>query len=99
MLHTWYWRSPHFTREYRYYFEIEANQQLETQLLVENDLVEIGKVTLQGIPVLHGNIPEWFVAKTLENYAIYRYREAEGSNFWVFIDKETQNIYLTDSQY
>ena len=99
VLHSWYWRSSHFTYEFRYYFKIEANEGLEKQLLTENDFILMEDVDTWDVTRVFSEAPDWFVEKPIQNYEVYRYRDEVNSNLLVFIDKESREIYLTDYQY
>jgi len=99
VLHSQFWQSSHFTSEFRYFFEIAAHQNLENQLLSENDLVELKDVQRWDVSGALQDAPEWFVSKSIDNYEIFRYRDKEGRKFFVFIDTENRNIYLTDYQF
>jgi hypothetical protein len=49
MKHSWYWRSPHFTFEHQYFFEIEYNDSLEKVFTNANDLVRLDSTQSQNV--------------------------------------------------
>ena len=99
VLHSKYYRSPHFTYEFQYFFEIEQNDLLEEQLFTQNELVKIEdeehakEEATSGVLV---NAPEWFVPKKLRQYDMWRFKDEPQRNFRVFIDRQTGNLFLTD---
>ena len=42
--------------------------------------------------------PAWFTPKPLDRYEIWIYSDDPNSNFRLFIDKDTGNLFLTDFQ-
>jgi hypothetical protein len=42
--------------------------------------------------------PRWFAPKAVDKYEVWVYQDHPESNFRVFIDKETGNLFLTDYQ-
>jgi hypothetical protein len=98
--HSRYWRSPHFTFEYAYYFEIEANAALQKQLLEENKLRRVGGKELEDV---HSHAtavkrPAWFIPRDIENYDVWVYPPGVGvgQHFAVFIDKNSGALFITD---
>ena len=99
VVHSQYWRSPHFTYEYRYFFEIAANEELEQQLFTENDLILWDNVESWDVADVFYEAPDWFVTKSLENYEVYQYQDEVNCNLLVFVERESRTIYLADYQY
>jgi hypothetical protein len=98
VLHSKYWRSPHWTYEFEYFFEIERNDALQKQLFTQNKLVRLeGQDAIKAKDNFFGESPAWFAPKTADQYEVWVYEEAE-SHFRVFADKETGNLFLTDYQ-
>lgn len=99
MVHSQYWRSPHFTLEFQYYFHIKANQTLHKQLLESNELTKVeSKDTADYLFSFFGDKPEWFLPKPREKYDIWIYEGEPIRNFKVFIDKDNEDLFLTDYQ-
>jgi hypothetical protein len=100
VLHSKYWRSPHWTYEFEYFFEIERNDKLKTQLFTQNKLIMLeGKMAIEAKNQFFGESPRWFAPKTVDKYEVWKYEYIAGSNFRVFVDKETGNLFLTDYQF
>jgi hypothetical protein len=99
ILHSKYWRSPHWTYEFQYFFEIEQNDDLKKQLFTKNKLVRLeGEAAKEAIDKFFGDSPKWFAPKTVENYEVWGYEDKVPNNFRFLVDKVTGNIYLADYQ-
>ena len=99
VLHSKYWRSPHFTYEFQYFFEIQRNDELQKQLFAENSLVRLeGADAMSAKQRFCGEAPEWFAPKSVDEYEVWAYADEPKGNFRVFVDKQTENLFLTDYQ-
>jgi hypothetical protein len=97
VVHSKYWRSPHFTLEFRYFFHIKANQALRKQLFECNELVCIEDSNAVSVTLdQFFDKPDWFVPKSPEEYEVWEYKEETIGNFKVFIDMENQDLFLAD---
>jgi hypothetical protein len=99
VVHSHYWRSPHFTLEFGYYFEIERNASLREQLFSRNDLREVtGGEAERVMGDVFGKPPAWFAPKPAASYAMWVFRDQPGRHFRVLVDRETGTIFLGDYQ-
>lgn len=99
VLHSHYWRSPHFTLECEYFFEIKAHEGLKTQLFTMNRLMKPeGAAVAETFRNAFGSRPPWFLPKSEDKYDVWIYRDEPRGHFRVFIDRETGNLFLTDYQ-
>ena len=99
VVHSQFWRSPHWTYEFEYYFQIKANKQLRDQLLGQNDLEQQhGSNAVLAIHDLPQTKPIWFLPKPVNNYDTWRYKNDPKGNFKIFIDKEYGDLFITDRQ-
>jgi len=99
VVHSKYWRSPHFTYEFQYFFEVAQYTSLKTQLFAENRLRRIeGEQVAKAKENHFGEAPSWFTPKSVGDYEVWMYDDRPGDNFRVFIDKETGTIFLTGWQ-
>lgn len=96
VVHSLYKRFPHFTLEFEYYFQIEANETLRKQLFEGTDMVlaEGGGEVEQ----YHNSEPSWFVPKAPEKYEVWRCRDRFECTFVVFIDVDAGDLFVTDRQ-
>lgn len=97
VLHSWYWRSPHWTYEFEYFFEIECNAALTEQLFTENKLIQLDS---EDAVIAKDNFfndpPEWFAPKAVDEYEIWVFEDQPERNFRVLIDKETCTLFLAE---
>ena len=93
--HSWYWRSPHFTMEQEYFFELEYSDSLEKEFLKAGDLVKVNSTEYQNINFFHHK-PQWFVPRDFKFYDIYKSTQYE--HYYLFIDRRNKNIFFTEFQ-
>ena len=98
VIHSEYWRSPHWTYEAGYAFEIQANQKLRDQLFRENELIRVPEDTVRDRESLCFSCPAWFAPEPMIRYEVWAYSKWPDSHFRVLIDKRTGNMFLTDYQ-
>ena len=99
--HSRYSRSPHFTLEFEYFFEIEPNEKLRKEFNTEGRLESVTPSTPDpklAIQRILQKKPDWFVPKSLDQYEIWRGKESDRTyeNFRLFIDRKTGTMFITD---
>ena len=101
VVHSRYWRAPHWSFEAGYLFEIEPNEAIRTQLFGENRLrrLQIVESTRGMVRPCFGECPAWFAPKSLDGYDVWVRADDPASNFRVLIDKKTGHIFLGDYQF
>jgi hypothetical protein len=96
MLHSRYWRTPHFTYEAGYFFEFTAPEKFLS------DWVRFGNLTpsdSDDFKHLAPDQPSWFAPKAAVEYEIWRAAGAGSfDNFWLLRDRTSGVVYVTDSQ-
>jgi hypothetical protein len=95
VVHSLYWRSPHWTYEAGYAFEIKANQKFRDQLFRDNELRQVQERDTKSLCF---SCPAWFAPGALDRYDVWAYAKWPDSKFRVLVDKVTGNIFLTDYQ-
>lgn len=93
---SWYWRSPHFTLEYEFFFTLSAWEPYRKKALgavEDNILIDI--TDLRNEPKFFNEKPKWFIPKPLEKYQILQGKEAN-QNFYLFIDRDTGELHYTN---
>jgi len=99
VLHSKYWRSPHWTCEFAYFFEIQRNDEFRASLFTQNKLVRLeGADAANAMHNFFGEAPAWFPPKPAEEYEVWQYADEPKGNFRIFVDKQTGNLFLTDYQ-
>ncbi len=92
VVHSWYWRSAHWTYEYEYYFQIEKNEELREEFISFNGLAK--RTDLDDFK--RGfQAPAWYAPKEPSEYEIW---EGE-DNLQLLMDKESGDLFLRDWQF
>ena len=99
VLHSKYWRSPHWSYEFEYYFEIGPNSKLKEQLFGENKLRQVNGGDAAKIKNnVFGDAPSWFAPKDVAEYEVWVFKDDQNSNFKILIDKKSGVMFLNDYQ-
>jgi hypothetical protein len=99
VVHSWFWRSPHFTYEFEYYVQIRKHDDLERRLLTMNPMKQLTLDSqLQEASDWSQHKPTWFVPKPIAHYEVWVYSNAPNSRFRLLIDRETRDLFLADTQ-
>lgn len=104
VVHSSYWRSPHFTREDEFFFQLEMTKEKLKQTQEGGTMVLVPSPSEEdkmGLEFPGHEKPAWFIPKPLEQYEIWKGDPAKDkfSNFWMLIDRETQAVFMTDYSY
>ena len=99
VVHSQYWRSPHWSYEFQYFFEIAPNDELRKQLFTANKLRRLsGKDAANARADVFGNQPSWFAPGSLSRYEVWVFADEPDRSFKVLIDLETGHIFMNDYQ-
>ena len=99
VVHSRYWRSPHWSHEFEYFLEIVPTPELREQLFTRNQLHEIKGVEAETAKSgFFGDKPPWFIPGEATQYEVWVYKEKPGGNFRVFVNKHNGHLFLTDHQ-
>ena len=99
VVHSHYWRAPHWSYEAGYLFEIRPNDGLRTQLFGQNRLRKIQDPERDpDARPCSAECPDWFAPKPLAEYDVWAYEDDSTGNFRVLIDRATGHIFLGDFQ-
>jgi hypothetical protein len=94
MVHSWYWRSPHFTREEAYFFQFRWHEELFRQSIAANQMqaVEPSSMGPASEPQFCFAKPAWFVPQAREAYDTWR---CPGNvDCWLFRDRQTKALFI-----
>jgi hypothetical protein len=98
VIHSKYWRSPHWTVEFGYCFKIQAHAGLRHQLFTKNRLERIDDADAARARSTCGP-PSWFAPDPIEKYEAWTYLDPPAdNNFIVLIDKKSGTMFLADCQ-
>ena len=93
VVHSWFWRSPHFTYEFEYYLQVEKSADLQKRLFTAyrgtDDPTAIMAWSQQ-------NRPAWFAPKPVAEYEVLIYSNAPSSGFRLLIDRKAGDLFLAD---
>lgn len=93
--HSRYTRSPHFTYEAEYFFELKLPESFLKEWITGQKLV-------QTTPTQDNNrsdgSPPWFRPKSHSSYDMWLPQDDSWSNFRLFQDRETKIVYVTDAE-
>lgn len=98
VVHSKYWRSPHWSLEFRYFFQLKAEAEFRREYLDRNELVQL---PASGVAASIGDrrdVPAWFCPKAPEAYDGWARRDPADGRFRALIDRESGDLYLTDEQ-
>jgi hypothetical protein len=99
VVHSKYWRSPHWSYEFQYFFEIAPNAELKEQLFTANRLRQLtGAEAVEARGRVFGDAPSWFAPKSVESYETWVFADGPERNFKVLIDKVSGHIFMNDYQ-
>jgi hypothetical protein len=94
MPHSWYWRSPHWTREEAYFFQFQWQEELFKQLVASNGMRPaertVGKPDPD--PAYCVDKPGWFVPPSTAGYEIWRCDPS--ADCWLFRETRTKELFL-----
>ena len=97
VVHSRYWRSPHWSYEFQYFFQIKGEAEFRRELFTRNALTPTSNLA-ESIRDPFGHPPAWFCPKEPARYEAWTYRDPPAGNFRVIIDRDTGDIFLTDYQ-
>lgn len=96
VIHSIYWRTPHFTREDGWTFHIKSPPSFYKEWLAAYKVRHPHSAELQKLESLKKDRPSWFLPKPMAEYEVWVIDEPH-SNFGLFIDRTTGEWFVTDS--
>jgi hypothetical protein len=98
VLHSWYWRSAHFTREEAYYFHFAPERDGMQRFIAENKLELVRpEVDVKWSSFACFDKPAWFAPKPRSAYNIW-VTPSEFARALVAEDKTTREFFLSACQ-
>ncbi len=99
VIHSKYWRSPHWTHESQYFFEIAPDPRFETLLFGKNKMRQAtGAEAIQIKKNVFGDAPSWFAPRQANEYEVWVFEGTPDRNFKVLIDRKSRVMFLADYQ-
>ena len=96
VVHSIYWRTPHFTREDGWTFHVKSPPSFYKEWLAAYKVKHPDTEELQKLDQLKKDKPSWFLPKPMADYEIWVIDDPY-SNFGLFIDRSTGEWFVTDS--
>ena len=96
VIHSIYWRTPHFTREDGWTFQIKSPPSFYKEWLAAYKVKHPDSEGLQKLDYMKNGKPAWFLPKPMAEYEIWVIDEPD-SNFGLFVDRTTGEWFVTDS--
>ena len=90
MPHSWYWRSPHWSREEAYFFQFRWHEELFNQFVANNNMSR-SESSREASPDYCFQKPSWFVPKDASAYDIWRSPSVDA---WLFRDAKTKELFF-----
>jgi hypothetical protein len=100
VVHSRFWRSPHWTYEFEYFIQIQPNDKFTKSLFDHNKFKEVRLTNNETDSITHfvQDKPAWFLPKPISNYEVWAYSDEPDSRFRLFIDKISKELFLSDNQ-
>ena len=95
VLHSYYWKSPHWSTEYRYFIALKAPPKF-TSGVTSAALMASVAPDRNVLNSCGDKPPQWFLPKSLTNYEAWVPRAAVG--YRVFRDKSDGTLFLCDER-
>jgi len=95
VLHSYYWKSPHWSVEYRYFIALKVSAKFAAGLTSAELMIPVAPDgTVLGS--CGDKRPPWFLPKALTNYDVWIPKAATG--YRVFRDKADTTLFLCDER-
>jgi hypothetical protein len=92
VLHSYYWKSSHWTTEYRYFISLKASAMFVNGLTSPQLMTHAES----SVKVSGDDVPAWFLTRTLDHYEMWT--SINQSGYHIFRDKDDGKIFVYDSQ-
>ena len=94
VIHSYYWKSPHWTTEYRYYIELEAPAYFVNNLTHPTFMAPVAVDTIGSYGCLSSK-PQWFLPKPAAGYEAWVPKQA---GYRIFRDKSDGRLFVCDER-
>ena len=96
VVHSRYWRSPHWSTEYEYFFQVRDDRNVRNEIVERYDL-ERSPETGADLDGRAAGAPGWFCPAQPGRYDGWRPRE-QSAAFRMYVDRETGDLFFTNRQ-
>jgi hypothetical protein len=91
-IHSYYWKSPHWSVEYRYFIALRASPSFLSGLTRNMMEVSLDRRVLTSCG---DKPPQWFLPKPLSNYDAWIPKD---SGYYIFRDRADGTLFLSDER-
>jgi hypothetical protein len=95
VIHSYYWKSPHWTTEYRYYIALAGSRKFADGL-TDASLMTRAMPDQVKIDACGGEKPAWFLPKPLNSYDAWLPKT--DARYRVFRDEEDGTLFVCDQR-
>jgi hypothetical protein len=95
VIHSYYWKSPHWSTEYRYFIALQPSSKF-TSGLTTPELMTSAIPDATAIDACGDKRPQWFLPKPLMSYEMWVSRR--GAAYRVFRDKADGTLFVCDER-
>jgi hypothetical protein len=95
--HSWYMRTPHFTAEYAWFFELQLADKVKSEMVTNSDFTKLPAFTQEDLRLrTYRDRPKWFAPEPLSAYEAYESKTER--NFLIFLEKNGGRSFWTRYQ-
>jgi hypothetical protein len=95
VVHSYYWKSPHWTTEYRYFIALQASPEFISGLTAHGEMIAV-QADSKLLDSCSGTHPEWFLPKPMGSYEAWLPNAQVG--YRVFRDRSDGILFLCDER-
>ncbi len=97
MVRSWYMRTPHWTAEFAWFFELKLTTAIKEEMLRDPQTRPITKFTESDLRRrIYREKPSWFLPEKLEEYDLYE--SGSVGDFLIFVERAGDKIFWTSFQ-
>ncbi len=97
IVHSWYMRTPHWTTEFAWFFELKVSTSVKNRILGDPLTKLVTGFSKDDFERrTYYERPHWFITRGLEHYDVYQ--SGTSSDFLIFMDKDSDMSYWTSYQ-
>lgn len=100
VVHSYHWRSPHFTHECETYIQVRTNRALQDAMVSGYGLREATADEVARLPVQKDSRPAWFAPKAPGAYRVWirTNAPADFEHLQLWVDRTEGDLFLTNRQ-
>lgn len=98
IVRSWYMRTPHFTEEYAWFFELRLTEKAKRDLLGSSDIRSVPNLSPDVLAMrLYNPRPAWFFPEPLTAYEAYESKSSP--DFIILVQKEGNHSFWSRVQF